>query len=203
MRKIRFRIQIRRKVSMLLVLVLALPAVSAALALTVRHASAAPATHPLQQRATLRTRGFYVSKNLVSPDQALTTCAAGYHFASLWEIADPSNFKYNTTLGITSSDSGEGPPAAIPVFSSYLPVRGWVRTGFINSTTDIAGHANCNGWSSTNDTHSGTTINLPSTWTASPDLGVWNAVTRTCDTLQRVWCVQDEPVSVFLPIILK
>ena len=203
MHRIRFRVHYRRHSITLLILILVLPVVSVVMAHTVRRASAAPALRPLQQRASPRIRRFYVTKNLVSADQALTTCASGYHFASLWEIADPSNLQYDTTLGVTSADSGQGPPTAIPFFSGILTVRGWVRTGFINSTTAIAGHANCSGWASTNDTHSGTTIGLPSTWTDSPDIGVWNATTRYCDSLQRVWCVQDDPSSVFLPLVLK
>jgi plastocyanin len=46
--------------------------------------------------------------------------ADGYHFASLWEIMDPSSLKYDTTLGKTSDDSDQGPP-------TYQSV-GWVRT---------------------------------------------------------------------------
>ncbi|MFX1355393.1 MAG: hypothetical protein ACFFGP_15680, partial [Promethearchaeota archaeon] len=37
-----------------------------------------------------------------------TACAAGYHMASLYEILDTSNLKYNTDLGQTREDSGEG-----------------------------------------------------------------------------------------------
>ena len=56
-------------------------------------------------------RQFYLTEAVVQGDQPITACAAGYHFASFWEIADPSNLKYNTTLGYTWSDSGQGPPA--------------------------------------------------------------------------------------------
>ncbi len=204
MHRIRFRVHYRRHSIAMLILILGLPIVGIVLAHTVRNASAESTQLPLLQRASpLRIRRFYATKNLVSADQALTTCASGYHFASLWEIANPSNLQYDTTLGITSPDSGQGPPTATAFFSAALTVRGWVRTGFINSTTATAGHANCSGWSSANDTYSGTVIGLSSTWTDSQDIGVWNATTQFCDSLQRVWCVQDEPASVFLPIVLK
>lgn len=201
--RIRLRVHYRQRSIAVLILILLLPAVTVVMGHTVRRVSAKPSQRALQQRASVSTRRFYVTKNLVSADQALTTCASGYHFASLWEIADPSNFKYDTTLGITSPDSSQGPPTAIPFFAGALTVRGWVRTGFINSTSAIAGHANCSGWSSANDTYSGTTIGLPSTWTDNPDIGVWNATTQFCDSLQRVWCVQDDALEAFLPIVLK
>jgi hypothetical protein len=203
MHRIRFQVRYRRHSIVLLILIMVLPITSTVLALAVRQSSAESAQRPLLQRAAPSMRRFYVTKNLVSADQAPTTCAAGYHFASLWEIADPSNLEYDTALGVTSPDSGKGPPTAVPFFSGALTIRGWVRTGFVNSTSAIAGNANCSGWSSTNDTHSGTTIGLPSTWTDSPDIGVWNATTRFCDSLQRVWCVQDELSRVFLPLVLR
>jgi hypothetical protein len=51
----------------------------------------------------------------------------------------------------------------------------------------------------------GTVANLPSDWTGgTQDVGVWNAEVRTCDTEQRVWCVQDDSVlRVFVPLVLR
>jgi hypothetical protein len=204
MRRIRFRVHYRPHNITVLILILSLPIGGIFLAHTVRRVSAESVQIPLLQRASpLRMRRFYATKNSVSADQALTACASGYHMASLWEIANPSNFKYDTTLGVTSPDSGQGPPTSTPFLGGSLMVRGWVRTGYINSVTATAGLGNCNGWSSTSDTHSGTAIRLPSVWTSSPDIGVWDAAAASCDIPRRVWCVQDEPESVFLPIILK
>ncbi len=66
------------------------------------------------QIASLANKGprkFYLTKTLHTGAQALSACATGYHMASLWEIHDPTNLRYNTELGFTSgSDSGFGPP---------------------------------------------------------------------------------------------
>ena len=83
-------------------------------------------------------------------------CADGYHFASLWEILDPSNLKYNSDLGVTSADNGEGPVNA---------QVGWVRTGFTNNNTTTPGRANCDGWTTTSGY--GTAIYLSDDWSTS------------------------------------
>lgn len=55
------------------------------------------------------------------------------------------------------------------------------------------------------DSHSGTTVNLPSDWQGDTQhAGVWHAETRTCDSESRVWCVQDDNgYRVFLPVGLR
>jgi hypothetical protein len=58
-------------------------------------------------------RQYYLTKNLFSGNQTRNACASDYHFASLWEIADPSSMLYNTSLGLSSPDSGSGPPTTI------------------------------------------------------------------------------------------
>ena len=110
-----------------------------------------PAEASFQAQATGQ-RQYYLSQSLVHGNQAESACTTGYHMASLWEIADPSNLLYNTTLGRTYNDSGTGPVAADP---------GWVRTGFIASVSSTAGLGNCNGWTSYSDSHYGTAAALP------------------------------------------
>ena len=85
---------------------------------------------------TTGLRQFYISTDtkVVDGANATSACADGYHMASLWEIYDTSNLEYNTTLGITQQDSGQGPPG------NY----GWVRTGWGADTSTTAGQANCN-----------------------------------------------------------
>ena len=112
-------------------------------------------------------------------------CADGYHFASLWEILDPSNLKYNTTLGYTQADSGQGPP------NGRLA---WVRTGYGSSTAATAGLGNCNAWTSSEITHYGTYAYLPSYWpNPSVDIHVWATDESLCDPEKSwgVWCVED------------
>ena len=126
-------------------------------------------------------------------------CADGYHFASLWEILDPSNLKYDTDLGMVRDDSGQGPPT-FPYFG------GWVRTGYSSNTSSTPGQANCDAWTSSDSGDYGTTAYLPNDWTAGQDIHVWEVDTDTCDiaVLFRVWCVADNvSTSVYLPLILK
>jgi hypothetical protein len=109
-------------------------------------------------------------------------CASGYHFASLWEILDPSSLKYNTDLGYTKDDSGQGPP-------TYL--RSWIRTGFGSSTAGTAGLGNCNAWTSSDSDHRGTDAYLTQIWEGAEDIHVWNAGLSSCLNELPVWCVED------------
>ena len=169
-------VHLSKRLLWILVTIALLSAVLLYLALSER-----PAEASFQAQATGQ-RQYYLSQNYVRGHQPLTSCAAGYHMASLWEIADPSNLLYNTTLGKTDADSGSGPAAGAP---------GWVHTGFINSTSAIAGHANCNGWTSLSGSHYGTIATLPDTWSNAEDLGVWDVAAQYCDYYQSVWCVED------------
>jgi hypothetical protein len=127
-------------------------------------------------------RQFYVG-GVVFGNQVKTACAPGYHAASLWEIADPSNLKYNKTLGNTSADSGNGPT------TEYW---GWVRTGYASNLSNTPGHANCNGWTVAGSTNYGTLAKLPDNWTAgTADLGSWDLSTQQCVMPAAVWCIED------------
>ncbi len=127
-------------------------------------------------------RQFYLG-NGGTGNQA-ETCETGYHLASLWEIADPSNLKYNTTYGATSSDSGQGPPST---------TSGWVRTGYTGQDeTTIAGRANCDAWSTWYSTRYGTVAQLPNNWTSgAQDMGVWQLSIAECNDLRPSWCIED------------
>jgi hypothetical protein len=139
-------------------------------------------------------RPYYLTKNPVSnASQALTACAVGYHMASLWEILDPSQLKYNTALGAGRDDSGQGPP-------SFL--GGLVRTGYGSDDGTTPGQANCNVWTSNNPSHYGTYVQLPRSWSAgSGDTHVWEAGITFCSAPTRVWCVADHVI--YLPLILR
>lgn len=124
-------------------------------------------------------RGFLL---LLSP-----ACAPGFHFASLWEIADVSHLRYDTTLGRTEADSGEGPPTGEP---------GWIRTGSPSASSGQgAGLDNCQTWGTdTGPAVFGTTAELSSDWSlmsAPSEFEVWNADTASCAQNTRYWCVQD------------
>ena len=134
---------------------------------------------PLAQSSGMR--GYYLTTSVYRGAGALTACAEGYHFASLWEIIDPSNLKYDTTLGKTRDDSGQGPPV-------YL---GWVRTGYVSSVSSTAGTGNCNAWTSSGVYDQGTEARLPTDWTAGQGIHVWEVFTNSCNNWVSVWCVED------------
>jgi len=129
-------------------------------------------------------RSFYLTPDFYDGSQALTACAEGYHMASLWEIFDPSNLKYDTQLGLSNADSGSGPPS----FNN-----GWIRTGFTATGTSLAGQSNCEAWTSASSTDAGTTVALPHVWSLTNVTVVspWIAEVRNCGSSFHVWCVQD------------
>jgi hypothetical protein len=98
----------------------------------------------------------------------------------LWEIMDPSNLKYNTDLGRTRDDSGQGPPSS----------GSWVRTGYSSdNSSGIIGQANCNAWTTT--AGGGTQAYLRSNWAAGQDIHVWSVGDEGCVAEDSVWCVED------------
>ena len=132
--------------------------------------------------ASTGMRQYYLTTDLHDGSEALTACASGYHFASLWEILDPSNLKYNTDLGYTWDDSGQGPPSNR---------HAWVRTGYHFSTSEIAGQGNCNAWTSSSSSDRGTYAYLPPDWEAGQEVHVWEVWHFGCDSDLQVWCVED------------
>jgi hypothetical protein len=131
-----------------------------------------------------KMRQYYLTQNTVSnATQAPDACANGYHMASIWEIVDPSNLKYNSVFGYTRQDSGSGPPVEAP---------GWVRTGYNSSVSSSVGIGNCDSWSSSDSIDYGTAIYLPVTWfLGGGALHVWNAQAFGCSYSLHVWCVED------------
>jgi hypothetical protein len=147
---------------------------------------------------TALMRGYYLTKAFYTGDIPSYACADGYHMASLWEIIDPSNLDYNTDLGYTTPDSGQGPP-------TWLSTA-WMRTGYDSTgdVTDAAGQANCNAWSSAGASDWGTYVYLNDQWDVEVDVSVWRATTGLCTNELRVWCVVDRVgFDVFIPLVLR
>jgi hypothetical protein len=137
---------------------------------------------PAAPASSTGLRRYYLTRDDYLPTQAVGACADGFHFASMWEILDPSGLVYDTSLGYLDADSGSGPS------TDY----GWVRTGYdarYDSTT--AGMANCDAWSSNDSAHDGTAAHLVNDWQASDDLHVWRAFVCSCNYRHPVWCVED------------
>jgi hypothetical protein len=129
-----------------------------------------------------RPRNFYLTKTEHNGAQALSACAAGYHMASLWEIFDPSNLRYDTDLGFKSDDSGFGPP------DNY----GWIRTGHSAATFTIPGVGNCNAWTSSDGGGSGSLAGLQPGWNHDGSItSPWTGDEVACSATVPVWCVQD------------
>ena len=158
-----------------------------------------PPAAPLQ--LPIVPASFYLTVDKYWGDEPLTACAPGYHMASLWEIADPSSLRYDTTLGVTSADSGSGPPTGPP--QEYV---GWVRTGY--HSLDVSTHpglANCNAWTSSSGDHNGTAVGLPYFWQAGAEpLSPWVVGYTSCGGILqwRVWCVR-QVQFLFLPLVLR
>jgi hypothetical protein len=129
--------------------------------------------------ASSGTRQYYLTRSATNGANASTACANGYHFASLWEILDPTNLDYNADLGRTRDDSGAGPPT----------YDGWVRTGYSSNNDSTAGQANCNVWSTTSG--NGTRARMTSDWTGTKHIHVWFVGTMGCSSTRYVWCVED------------
>jgi len=174
-----------RRAVTLLILVALVGALTAYLAWN--HGQAIAAERQALLRAVGSMRLFYQTQATVTAGNALAACADGYHMASLWEILEPSNLQYDTVLGYTAADSGEGPPVW-GGFGDY----GWVRTGNVSDVSATAGLANCAIWTSSIGGQSGTTAALPWNWTAGlSNVHVWDVTTWPCSTELRVWCVED------------
>ena len=137
-------------------------------------------------------RKFYLTPQAIySGSEAPSACAAGYHMASLWEIFDTSNLRYDTQLGLTLEDSGSGPPTGIE--SDNLGF-GWIRTGGRLTSSTAAGEANCFGYSTSSG--NGTVVGLGNFWVISSPIPAnvispWSSFTQACNQMRRVWCVQD------------
>lgn len=189
-RRVSLRIHYHRRSSpaALLTLILLLAAFLVYLAWSQREAAAfGPQAPHVSSRASplaasANMREYYVTQTSYNGANANTACAGGYHFASLWEILDTSNLKYNTNRGVTQDDSGQGPP-------SYYAA--WVRTGYSSSAANTAGQGNCNAWASSDGNHYGTPVYLSNDWTTGQDIHVWEAYTETCSSFISVWCVEN------------
>jgi hypothetical protein len=141
-------------------------------------------------------RQFYLTKGAYdgayadgSDGNGAGVCASGYHFASLWEIVDPSNLAYNSTLGwdwtelSLDSDMGQGPPSHW---------TGWVRTGYTSgSSTGTPGEDNCEAWTSDSESGYGTVVSLRKNWSSTTAMHVWKPDVSPCWGPQPVWCVED------------
>jgi len=165
-----------------LVAALVVVAAIVAVALLIRGPAPASAAGEAVSAATDNMRRYYLGSS-VHASSAIDGCDPGYHFASLWEILDPSNLAFEAALsGATRTDVGDGPPTELV---------GWVRTGYSSNTGPVAGQANCSAWASDSGGEWGTTAQLPADWLTGGELHVWDVGTRDCSLVAYIWCVED------------
>ena len=175
-------IDIRLSKRLVLALSCALAAVALYAFLTLVGGSAMASEVETAEVMSTGMRQYYMTDSLHAGNETLTACEEGYHLASMWEIADPTNLKYDTALGFSWGDSGEGPSSAR---------RGWVRTGASPGTGATPGMANCEVWTSNSSSDYGSTALLDTVWTDDPDVGLWTVDIKACDGTWYVWCVED------------
>jgi hypothetical protein len=142
--------------------------------------TAAAASPEAPEEVTAVKRQYYLTRFNHYAPYAMTACAEGYHFASLWEILDPSNLAYNHDLGLSMADGYEGPATA----------KGWIRTGYADHVGDTPGRANCDGWTSYSYVY-GTKAQLDPSWDSPFGFHVWDISTGDCSFEELVWCVED------------
>ena len=149
-----------------------------------------PSPCPECPKGTSGPRLYYVTKDIFDANDAPAACEAGFHMASLWEIFDPSNLRYDTTRGLTYTDSGSGPPI---VYGGS-----WVRTGAFSTNAPEAG-SNCLNYTSDFDRDWGTGVRLKPDFEnpniISPSLGPWEASVFPCHAQLSVWCIEDWPAD--------
>ena len=148
--------------------------------------------------STAPIRGYYLTKNTITGSKVLTACASGYHFASIWEILNTSDLHYNTTLGRTNANSGNGAPAVTQHSTNADAAYGWIRTGGPDDP-------NCANWTSSNRADVGSAGALQMSLTPSLIEPSWiinnssgSQVPINCDSSANgtpvnigVWCVQN------------
>lgn len=127
---------------------------------------------------------YYLSATDHSGADTDSACDSGFHMASLYEVVDVSNLRYDTGRGTSKDDSGSGPP-------SY-PTSGWVRTGSYASNVGGAGFANCSAWTSSSFADYGSIAALDPDWDSpATAISPWVAFESPCGVLFPVWCIQD------------
>lgn len=138
-------------------------------------------------------RAFYLTKETVPANKALTACALGYHMASRFELLDVSALAYDPSRGFTTSDSGSGPPMRGEQ-RGEPPAAGWIRTGgesrFTAPATGAGAVTNCAAWTTASHDAFGTVAWLADGFGA----GAWTGSAEPCDAAFRVWCVQEVAV---------
>jgi len=188
-------LRINRRVTLIMIAVMITTAVLGYFVLQYQQANAST-SQAVSSVSGLRK--FYLTKSFYQGDTAdgsdgngAGVCAAGYHFASLWEIQDTTRLEYNSVLGVSweeamgfPSDAGKGPPSDLV---------GWIRTGFYsNGSSGTWGYDNCSVWTSKSSSDEGAVVYLQAQWSNAGNTFGWSGSNWDCDVVNaRVWCVEN------------
>ncbi len=129
-------------------------------------------------------RRFYLTTTLYDGSQAdnAGNCAAGFHFASLWEIHDVGALHYDTNLGVSAADAGNGPPSSN---------AGWIRSG-LDSPVALPCSASTTPWSTTAGLGPSVFLEHWFSWQNAAELtSPWRPASNSCASPQNIWCVED------------
>lgn len=128
------------------------------------------------------TRRYYLTPSPRAANTVLSACAVSFHPAHLAELLMPSELEYDTRLGQTNTDSGEGPTQQ----------SGWIRTGSPSLIGSVAGDANCAAWTTTSAAEEGSAVRFAANWEIAHGFGSpWEPSTVACNFVRPVWCVED------------
>lgn len=125
-------------------------------------------------------RRYYVTSGSYqgSAAGAPGVCAPGFHFASFFELVDPSSRIYDESLGLSL---GTGVP---------IGALGWFEVGTTLSDPSLR----CSGWSTNAGTGFGAQLafgDLTSSGPPTPAASPWTASLVPCSPSLRVWCAED------------
>lgn len=125
---------------------------------------------------------YYLTPGFYPGNHGANDCALGFHMASLFELYDPSGLEYDATLGVTSVDSGSGPPVG-------AVSRGWARNGSNSDSCQSVGIP----WATSSASGEGMAAWLEPGYSLSAPTGSPSWVTElwACNTSNRIWCVED------------
>ena len=137
-------------------------------------------------REAVKPRQFYLTRDTATGSQALNACQSGFHMASLWEIFDVTNLKYDTARGEIRADSARP-----------NPTKGKARGRASDPN-------NCAAWTTSDPSSYGTMVALGGLWETglrpAPPANTdsiesysvpWVSAAESCGFRLRVWCVQD------------
>ena len=125
-------------------------------------------------------RRVLISSTQNTGGEAPEQCPDGFHMASLFEVLDPTSFKW---VGSQFSDAGGGPPSGFPA---------WIRTGINGAGIPITpGQANCELWDSNSSEKFGSVASLVWDTDVTGDAFPWKLDIFSCDTVRPTWCAED------------